>query len=414
MRSAVAVITALLVVPGCASPLERAAKEWCLAVRACQMVPVYPPSEDVRLGDVFLVRTPILQQASEYQGRGFLSLDDLRTRLTGLDTKLLYRDDPTQPGKAPRVAFPTFTFATRRGAGLNLAFPVEGVPVALGLMETKRAIGTVSITDATTYAADPDDLLDRLRVWAARAETKASLDAARKSAGGTVYLRVVKRVYLAGAVSVGLVNQDASSGRGRGGTTDAVEALKNDVDRQGELLGKLAKLAEAGQVGGSVTFQYASDLAVGLQQKFPAPLVIGYLGMDVPVFEDGELGFPLPTFERLALRPVAFQPPQRMNQLSGQQRELSDLLERLRELATDTPDRALAIVTKTLDGLTDRSFDALRARGKSVPASGPGRERALRRLVEDFIVQVNFHTAGEGSHGDRHALAIKLLSEATS
>ena len=64
-----------------AHQLERVAKDWCLSVRASQIIPVYPLTEDVEPGDVFLVQTPYEDQIKVYESKGFLPLENLVTRL---------------------------------------------------------------------------------------------------------------------------------------------------------------------------------------------------------------------------------------------------------------------------------------------------------------------------------------------
>ena len=34
--------------------LERVARDWCLTIRASQIIPVYPLDEDIQVGDVFV------------------------------------------------------------------------------------------------------------------------------------------------------------------------------------------------------------------------------------------------------------------------------------------------------------------------------------------------------------------------
>src|SRR2546423_2929162 len=43
-------------VVGCRTPKGYAAREWSLAMREMQIVPVFPPREDVLVGDVYAVR----------------------------------------------------------------------------------------------------------------------------------------------------------------------------------------------------------------------------------------------------------------------------------------------------------------------------------------------------------------------
>src|SRR6266481_2898062 len=70
--------------------LERVAKDWCMTIRASQVIPVYPLTEDVQPGDVFLVRTRIEDQASEYERRGFLPLDQLLARFQPTNYQQFY------------------------------------------------------------------------------------------------------------------------------------------------------------------------------------------------------------------------------------------------------------------------------------------------------------------------------------
>ena len=64
-----------------ASQLERIAKDWALGIRASQVIPVYPLTEDLQPGDVFLVQTPVEEQTRLYLEKGFLPLENLVTRL---------------------------------------------------------------------------------------------------------------------------------------------------------------------------------------------------------------------------------------------------------------------------------------------------------------------------------------------
>ena len=60
--------------------LERVAKDWCLTIRASQVIPVYPLTEDLQPGDVFLVQTPVKKQVEVYEKRGFLPLEQMLVR----------------------------------------------------------------------------------------------------------------------------------------------------------------------------------------------------------------------------------------------------------------------------------------------------------------------------------------------
>ena len=69
-----------------AQQLERVAKDWSLGIRASQVIPVYPLTEDLQPGDVFLVQTPVERQVDVYLDRGFLPLENLVARLSLEDT----------------------------------------------------------------------------------------------------------------------------------------------------------------------------------------------------------------------------------------------------------------------------------------------------------------------------------------
>src|SRR5262249_27405451 len=140
--------------------LARVAKDWSLVVRASQVIPVYPLTEDVLPGDVFLVRTRIEDQIKRYEERGFLQLDQLLVRIPtkvyadfymhsyGIgqngDTPYHWKfPNPNAITNAPRAAFPSYSFTIKKGAGLNVALPVEGVPVALNLLGASSAHGDI-------------------------------------------------------------------------------------------------------------------------------------------------------------------------------------------------------------------------------------------------------------------------------
>src|ERR1043166_1563847 len=180
-------LLAMLLFTGCATQdarehAEGVAKGWCETIRASQIIPVYPLTEDLRVGDVFLVRTPIATQEKEYKEKGFLALDDHRHRLPYTNFTSLYSDGYfrdefgrtphalllfTNSGSiqsntplhlenvpVPRVAFPTYSFKAQSGYGLSAAFPIQGVPVALGYLGTDEVNGSVSISDARSYGGD--------------------------------------------------------------------------------------------------------------------------------------------------------------------------------------------------------------------------------------------------------------------
>jgi len=328
-----------LLAAACATPrreLDRVAKDWCLTIRASQVLPVYPLSEDVEPGDVFLVDTSLSDQARIYEEKGFLALDQLVTRLRGLPYGTFYADgyfkgtfgstphDRPPPGDtsfpAPRVAFPAYSFQVDRSAGLKLALPLSGVPVGLGILGASSAQGSVTMRDAFTYGVDGESLARALYAWwESDEERQLTFGAIARDTGRPVYLRIVTRVFLARGVTVSLVSLDALSAGADVGAAPALELLElavKEPDRAApaanayrEALGALG-----GGPGGAVRVTQASGHAVTMDENFDRPLVIGYLGFDVRIFDDGRLSAPVPSFATLAegslaleeVQPIAF------------------------------------------------------------------------------------------------------------
>ena len=327
------VLSALLVTfgiglfTGCTSKekqLEDVAKDWCLTIRASQVVPVYPLTEDLQPGDVFLVTTPIQQQVEIYEERGFLPLDQSVTRLVipKSDYKTFYgpsywsgnygdnlpnpRPMPKPDGTgtvggqevlAPRAAFPSYTFEVSSGGGLGLAIPLSSVPIGLGLMKSEEATGSVTISDAFTYGLSNEQVLTRLNAWLAdNPQVAYKLAELAQATEQTLFLRVVSRVYLTGGVSVSVQSQESSSlGLDVGKKQDVplfdrADAASAAEDYKKALATLNETLKEGALPGGSVRLAQASRRSVTLSERFDRPIVIGYLGFDVPIRPLAEVG----------------------------------------------------------------------------------------------------------------------------
>jgi hypothetical protein len=330
-------IAAVVLTAGCTSTratsqnLERVAKDWALTIRASQVIPVYPLTEDVQVGDVFLVRSRIEDQVKLYEERGFLPLDNLVVRLRptgyeafywdGYKTKGRYQDIPHhwQFGEhgadwqsAPRAAFPTYQFAVRRGQGASIAVPVQGVPVGLNLMNASSANGTITIADAFTYGLNIEALLTDLQTWATakRAFLRSfePFSAPKTKRPERTFLRVVSRVFLTGRVTISLINDTTTAGGANvasappspllnpAGSAEALAAAQNYAATM-EALNKSIPASSTPGVG--IKFAAATSRAVTMEETFPRPLVIGYTAFDVPIDAGGALGAPMATLARL-------------------------------------------------------------------------------------------------------------------
>jgi hypothetical protein len=333
--------------------LARVAKDWALGIRASQVIPVYPLTEDLQPGDVFLVQTTIEDQARVYSEKGFLPLESLVVRLQPKGYEQFYRgwpgvvDGATAPprpwqfsapegasadySRAPLAAFPTYNFSVSRSGGLSMALPVQSVPVGLNLLDTASANGTITLKDAYTYGLPAQLLHDTLQRWGAgsrdylRQFGSAVAVPGDKKAKKDFYLRVVDRVYLVKTVDVSLFANRATAADGSAGVpgkidllniANATEAAKR-FDEVNKALARASAPKEdapppaAGDaggaspiaVGGSVRVAMATSRSVSMVETFARPVVIGYLASDYRILENGELGPPQAALQMLEGRP---------------------------------------------------------------------------------------------------------------
>ncbi len=349
MQKRIIAIAALgLLLAGCKSldqrrdkQLARVARDWCLIIRASQVLPVYPLTEDLQVGDVFLVSTPLSQEVHDLEEDGFLPLDNVIARVEPTGWQQFYNgaygvtDNSVVPrqwqfpattppstawGVAPGAAFPSYTFQVKQGSGATLAIPIQAVPVGLSLLETGDASGTVNISSASTYGLPIMVLSPQIDAWAAENQNFLKQYAPRHVSGrggkqelDQHYVRVVYRVYVAGGVNVSLMANQSRGGRvdagaskpialfDAGDTTNAADAAKNYAS----MLTSLSQSVASATPGASITIASASSRGVAMNETFPRPLVVGYLAFDRPIEADGRLGAPLPTEARVSGEPVS-------------------------------------------------------------------------------------------------------------
>src|ERR1041384_5057878 len=101
-----AAFAAMLCTAGCAldkqQELEKVAKDWCATIRASQVMPVYPLTQDIQPGDLFLVQLPIDKQQEVWKQKGSLPLDNHLGRLDPRGYKDFYAKSfpPREPAGA--------------------------------------------------------------------------------------------------------------------------------------------------------------------------------------------------------------------------------------------------------------------------------------------------------------------------
>ena len=321
---ALAVLSAACVSPRDKSKqLERVAKDWSLTIRAAQVIPVYPLTRDIWPGDVFLTTTPIGEEVALFEERGFLPMDVHLVRL-GVDeavqrfyaTRLGEESDfPTSVSEwddLPASAFPTYSFEISRGGGLNLAIPVQGVPVGLNYLGSSAATGTVTLKLSQTVGLDVSTLKPLLDAWAEQNQDLLlayAVDPWDEEAQ-PVFVRVVTRVYRSGAVTVQL--NDASSGGAQlaagielptpePGTPEATRSAAEQYQDVAQQL----NTSLIPEFGGKLRVINASRRSVFFEEEFEAPMAIGYLAFDCMILPGGTLSAPMPTVQRLTGMPIA-------------------------------------------------------------------------------------------------------------
>ncbi|MCI0744655.1 MAG: hypothetical protein L0Y58_04535, partial [Verrucomicrobia subdivision 3 bacterium] len=341
LKGVVPLVLSAVLLAGCSTSkerqLQRVAKDWCTTIRASQVMPVYPLTEDLQPGDVFLVQVPLDQQQKIYKERGFLPLDYHIERLNpdgytnyyansflaDANGPLLPRDWIRPSGTnvsawepAPHVAFPSYSFSVRRGVGLDLAVPVQGVPVGLSLLGSDAAEGSVSIKNARTMGVDAISLYRQLETWARKNSDFLRYFGPGASQKRTNLLRVVTRVFATGQMDVNLRDASSRAGGVDVGAPKPVDLLSvnlatNNGDTPGtvvtnfnnawSVLTNMVRHAGARDAagnflpGGSLRLSAASARSVTLHEPFDPPVILGYLGFDCAISEGGVLGPPIPT-----------------------------------------------------------------------------------------------------------------------
>jgi hypothetical protein len=314
---------------GCASSglqARNAAKDWCMTIRGSQVMPVYPLTQDVQPGDIFLVQARVDAQQRLYAQRGFLTLDNHLDRINPAGYGEFYRHSffvevttNDLPRTWPHAAFPTYSFTVHNGSGANLAVPLAGVPVGMNLMASDAASGTLEIKNAYTVGVDTISLFRQLQEWA-RGKS-LFLDRFAPSGRQTNFLRVVTRVYATGKMSVSLTDTGGRSG-GLGdraskqsdllaaalsaNSANTADATLQNYTNAWNALSQIVQAATPDYLspGGNLRLVAASAHSISMEESFTPPLVFGFLAFDCAIGANGELGAPVSTYAVISQIPV--------------------------------------------------------------------------------------------------------------
>ena len=174
-------------------------------------------------------------------------------------------------------------------------------------MKSGNANGTVTIKNAYTYGLDNADIFKSVQTWADG--ERLLLRNYAPSNGRQHYLRVVSRVYVTGGVGVTISNDESNSaGIGIGSDRPLdLPTIKDGATAENfaEAMNKLNNIAASSVPGAKIKFITASSRSITLNEDFDNPLVIGYLGFDLPILAGGRVGAPISTVDQLNDRPHA-------------------------------------------------------------------------------------------------------------
>lgn len=98
----------------------------------------------------------------------------------------------------------------------------------------------------------------------------------------------MNRVYLVNSVDVGITRESATGAGASGSTASAASLPLIDVKTLNKTLDD--SLATSSTPSGTVRFTGASSRSLSFNQQFPRPLVVGYIGYDIPLLPGGKVG----------------------------------------------------------------------------------------------------------------------------
>jgi hypothetical protein len=269
-------ITALLLAGCVNTPRGYVAKEWSSTMRELGIIPVFPPREDVQVGDVYLAPVSPDEEIKAFKKKEFLPLGlwlaslDLRNTISNFySARSSFPTTPTNvvefvkqltnnpyaglpqaydpsrniflggdTNRLRMVGFPSFMSATFNKGDLAAVVPVEAVNLAFGAGFSSARSVTVSVPVAESYGI-PASLIcskkwladgrpmDSLNGGLAPAELSHLVNPRQAVLIGSNYfavLRVINEVYYTRAVDISVATK-TTRGLGVAGKPLATDAL---------------------------------------------------------------------------------------------------------------------------------------------------------------------------------------------
>jgi len=280
-------------------PMEEptCAQAWSAALRDLGEYPVLPPSEDVYVGDVYVLPQPPPPPpetgAEEPHVTG-------APRWKSLPVQADLRDAAR---RRSRVGLRATGALTPAGADLESFVPAEIAPLVQGPAASERLALSLQAGDAESQSLSVDALLEHLvdrDDGGARPRLKqehlATLSLGADASTGHAYLSVVSEVIYVRSMDAVLRRLD--------GTETALEPGDAAIRRAAALNAALARSGLTDRLDGSLEFTLATDDAAMLRRRWTRPLAVAVRGVTLDVdratgevLRMGPLGVELPPFE---------------------------------------------------------------------------------------------------------------------
>jgi hypothetical protein len=220
------------------------AREWSSSIAQYSIKPVFPPRDDVAVGDLFLLAPKVQSERAPRWKR-------LTVRKAGLSR-----------GGA---LLPEFSLHTRSEGDVAALAPFKEIVGKIGAEGSTFKSAKVLLENVTTEAVDGVDILNALRDW----------DQVRNRS-------VIKPEHLQELMTLGLENAE-----GRVRFTAMTEVYKTDclqieVELSGKASGNIGVETSIGdgnnKTKARVSEKSSGSLKVRIEKKLPAPIVIGAIG----------------------------------------------------------------------------------------------------------------------------------------
>lgn len=332
--------------PGCSPTRGYVMNDWARTLRELGIVPIFPPREDVQVGDVYVYPyNPDGPEAEKAMKKGDLRIGMIpRWKSLNLlsDLKAEYRDRPswpatpdeysdildtaviwksvwrqpttgnsniferdTIPNRLRLVGFPDFAATTFTGGEASPLIPIEALNIAFGVNWSGVKSVTVKIPAAESYGLPLATVVKKLLKVerdTPEAAPKVSLMDNMDTASlflvvdkdvKRVWIRVITEVYYARAIDIAIQSKT------QGGAVAAIKPTRvpqvdttassvvdmdgSPVDRARELNRRL-ELAGASTVpGGLIRFVTATDRSVSMRRIWERDIAIGFRGLSLEV-----------------------------------------------------------------------------------------------------------------------------------